>query len=113
MRLRLVVDVCPDRAAADGRPPVRRIDMDFVHPGEVDHDSVLAGREAWEAVPTAADRDREIVAAREADRRDHVGGAGAADDDGGMGVVYAVPDESGLCVVGGGRRDHVAVDGFA
>jgi hypothetical protein len=113
VRLRLVVDVRPDRAAADGRPPVRRVDADFVHPGEVDHDSVVAGREAGDAVPTAADGDREVVAACEADRCNHVCGTGAGDDDSWPGVVYAVPDAPGLWIVEVGRRDHVAADCFA
>src|ERR1035438_315295 len=76
---------------------------------EVDHDPVVTGREAGDAVPAAADGDREIVASREADRRDHVRSAGAAHDQRWSSpVVLAVPDPSGLLVAGVRGRDDLA-----
>ena len=80
VRLRLVVDVGPDGAAADGRAARLGVDAHAVHRPEVDHDAVVARREAGDAVAAAAHGDRQVVAAREADRGDHVGRAGAADD---------------------------------
>ena len=90
--LRLVVDVGPDRTAADGRTAGDRVDADIVHLREVDHDSVVDRREAGDAVAPAADCDRQVVAACEADGHDDVGGAGAAHDDCRAALVCTVPD---------------------
>ena len=87
--LGLVVDVGPDRAAADRRAAGGRVDANAAHRREVDHDPVVARREARDAVAAAAYGDREVVAARETDRRDHVGGAGAADDERGRRPSWA------------------------
>ena len=106
VRLRLVVDVGPDGAAANGRPARDRIDANLGHRREVDHDPVVAGGEAGDAVAAAAHGDRQAVAAREADRRDHVRGAAAADDDRRPAIiVLAVPDLArlGVAVVAGVR----------
>src|SRR5437763_4883327 len=53
--LRLVIDVGPDRAAADAGPHRRGIDVDATHRREVDHDAVVDGREAGDAVAATAD----------------------------------------------------------
>src|SRR6185312_17465364 len=67
--------------------------------GEVDDHHVVAGREAGDAVAAAAHGDLEVVAACEADRRDHVGGACTAHDDSGSPVVVGtVPDSCCLLV---------------
>src|SRR5207248_9043868 len=86
------------------------VDANARHRREVDDDAVVNGREAGDAVAAAADGDREIVAAREADGRDHVRGARAADDEGRrVAVVRAVPDPAGLGVaVVAGREDLTA-----
>ena len=100
VRLRLVVDVGPHRAAADvarAARPDRRARSRIAR--EVDHDPVVAGREARDAVAAAAHGDREVVAAREPDRRDHVGRAAAADDQRRPPlVVHPVPDPARLGV---------------
>ena len=99
VRLGLVVDVGPDRTAADGRPARIGIDAHAVHRREVDHDPVVAGREPGDAVAAAAHGDREVVAAREADRGDHVRRAGATDDERRPpAVVGAVPHQARLGV---------------
>ena len=111
--LRLVVDVGPHRTAADGRAAGDRVDADLVHLREVDHDSVVDRREAGDAVAAAADCDRQVVAAREADGRDHVGDAGAAHDECGTALVCSVPDPRGLLIAGVARRHDLAVDRLA
>ncbi len=112
--LRLVVDVGPHRAAADGCPSGGGVDADAVHRGEVDDDPVVAGREARDAVAAAADGDGQVVAACEADGCDHVGCAGAADDQRRpVAVVRAVPDPAGLRVAGVGRGDDLSPNGLA
>ena len=89
------------------------IDADAVHRREVDHDAVVAGREAGDAVAPSAHGDREVVAAREADRGDHVGRAGAPDDERGPpAVVGAVPDPARLVVALGARGEDLSADGL-
>src|SRR5947209_15253898 len=99
MRLGLVVDVGPHRASADRRPTSGRIDADVAHRREVDHDPVIDGREPGQAVTAAADRDPQIVAAREPDRRDDIGGAATPNYEGRRAAVMrAIPDPGRLRV---------------
>jgi hypothetical protein len=75
------------------------VDTHAAHLPEVDHDSAVAGGKAGDAVPAAANRDRQVVAARKADRRDHVGRACAAYDQRRPPVIVrAVPDLARICV---------------
>ena len=98
VRLGLVVDVAPDRAAADVRAPLGGVDQDAAHPGQVDHDPVVAGREAGDAVAAAPHRNRQVVAAREPDGGGHVRCARRLDDERGPFVVEAVPHRACLVV---------------
>src|SRR6202012_4999093 len=68
VRLRLVVDFGPYRAAADICPPGGGVDADVVHRAEIDHDPPVDGREAGDAVAAAADRDRQLVGPPESAR---------------------------------------------
>ncbi len=114
VRLGLVVDVGPDGAAADGRLSHGRVHAHAVHGREVDHHAVVAGREARDAVAAAADGDRQVVAPCKADGCDHVGRAGAADDERRpVAVVGAVPDATGFLVARVGRGDHLPLNRFA
>ncbi len=114
VRLRLVVDVRPDRAAADVGDARVRVDPDVPHRREVDDEAVVGRREPGDAVRAAAHRERQVVAAREADRRDHVGGARTAHDQRRAAFVeHAVPDVAGLLVAGVAGGDHLALHGLA
>ena len=101
-RLRLVIEVRP-RAAALARLAVRRAGSTrtAVMAGQVDDHAAVAGGEAGQRVPAAADGDEQVLAAREVDRAHDVGDAGAADDQRRPPVVGAVPDRARLVV---GRR---------
>src|SRR6266508_886797 len=112
VRLRLVVDVGPDRAAADGRPASGGIHPNAVQLREIDHDPAVRGREAGDAVAAAAHRDRQVVAAREPYRADHVGRALAADDERRpAAVVRTVPDPPRLRVTIVFRRHDLSLHG--
>ena len=114
VRLSFVVDVGPGRSGADGGAAGARIQANLVQPREIDHDPAVAGREARNAVTAAADGDGQVVAAREADGRDHVGRTGAADDKRGSAmVVVAVPDAAGLGVALVVGRDDLAAHGLS
>jgi hypothetical protein len=112
--LRLVVDVTPDGAGADVGDACSRVDADVPHRAEVDHHSAVGRREAGDTVTAASYRDREVVGASEAERRDHVGRACGARDHGRLlAVVSAVPRAFclGVPVVAG--QQHLAAQSFA
>ena len=111
--LRLVIDVGPDGSRADRRPVGDGIDAHAAHLRDVDHDAAVAGREAGDAVAAAAHGDRQVVAAGEADRGDHVGWAGAPHDEcGPAAVVGTVPDPARLLVAVLAGGEDLAADGF-
>ena len=56
-RLRLVVEVAEEGAAAHACRAVLRIDAHVAHAREVDHDAVVTRRQARDAVPAAPHRD--------------------------------------------------------
>jgi hypothetical protein len=70
-------------------------------------------RGAGHVVGTAADGDRKALAAREADRRDHVAGARPARDQHRRAVDHAVPDAAGGLVGVVARDDELALEGIA
>ena len=74
-RLRLAVELAEERAAVHPRRALGGVDARAVHPRQVDDDPVVAGGEAGDAVTAAADGDRKLLLAREADRGDDIVGA--------------------------------------
>ena len=107
-RLRLVVEVRPRAAALGAGGATRRVDAHGGHRGQVDDDAAVAGGEAGQRVPAAADGDEQVLAAREVHRAHHVGDAGAADDQRRPPVVGAVPDRARLVVALVGGPDELA-----
>ena len=66
-RLRLIVELCEERTAGGSRGAGAWIDVHASHAGEVDHDPVVAGGEAGDAVAAAPDGDEQILLAGEAE----------------------------------------------
>lgn len=97
--LRLAIDIAPGRATSDAHRARARIDANAAHRGQVDHQAAIADGAPGDVVPPAAHRDRQVMVAREIDRCDDVGSAGAAGDHAGMPVDHAVPDAAGRVVV--------------
>src|SRR5205823_2357716 len=90
------------------------IDAHRVHRTEVDHDAVVDGGEPGDAVTAAAYGDRQVVAAGESDRCDHVRGIGAAHHEGGRASVeVAVPGSPSLGVAAVVRRDDLSLNCLA
>ncbi len=89
------VDLGQGRASSDGDRASGRVDRDRRQRREVDHDAVVDRAEAGGAVAAAADRERDVVGAGEADPGRHVVGAGCAEDDAGRAVDHAVVDRAG------------------
>ena len=100
VRLRGVVELGEQRAAAHAGGAPLGIDVGAAHPREVDHDAVVAGREAGDAVAAAPDGDDELLLTGEAEGRDDVVGARRPHDQRGPTVDHAVPDRARLVVAG-------------
>ena len=96
--LRGRVQLGEQRAPADAGGLRLRVDLDAAHPGEVDHDPVVAGGEPGDAVPAAADRDRKILFAAEAEGGDDIVHAARTDDHRRSTVDHPVPDAARLVV---------------
>src|ERR1700682_551026 len=86
------------------------IDGDPVHARHVDHDAVVAGREAGDAVASSAHRDEQVLFASEADGGDDVFDACRTGDEGWAAVGHPIPDDAGLVVGGVGRADELAFE---
>ena len=99
VRLRRVVELGEQRAAAHAGGPPLRIDRGATHPREVDHDAVVAGREAGDAVAAAPNGDDELLLTGETERRDDVVGARRPHDHRRPTVDHAVPDRARRVVV--------------
>jgi hypothetical protein len=87
------------RASGDPCPPPRGVDGYVPHAREIDDQAAVDERMASNVVPAAANRDVEIVIAREADGVRDVVGAGAAYDQRRPSIDHGVPDRARRIVV--------------
>jgi len=94
VRLRCVVELGEERPAAHAGSPPLGVDLRAAHPRKIDHDPVVARREARDAVATAPDRDDELLLPGETERRDDVFGARRPHDQRRPPVDHAVPDRT-------------------
>ena len=108
VRLRLVIDVAPQRTTLHPGPAVGGIDSHAPHRREVDDDPVVANGGAGHVVASTPYGDLQIVVAGETYGRDHVGGPDASGDQARAPVDGAVPDCTGAVVVGVLGADHPA-----
>jgi hypothetical protein len=106
--LQVVVQLAPGGAALDPRRARHRIDPDRFHGGEIYHHAAVADRAAGDVVAGAADGDEEVVRAGEIHRTDHIGDAGAADDEIRAPVDHRVEDLAGRVVSGVAGADQRA-----
>jgi hypothetical protein len=112
-RLGLPVQLPQERPAVHLRRPALGIDTDAPHQGEIDHDPVVAGREAADAMASRADRDRDVLVTSEADRSDHVVHTVASGDDRRAPVDHRIPHEPGGVVAGAARKHDLPQEGVA
>ena len=80
VRLRRCVECAPGGAAAGARDSRVPVDLDRVESGQLDDQTAVADGVARDVVTAAADRNRQPVLGRHAERGDDVGGAPAARD---------------------------------
>jgi hypothetical protein len=100
VRLRLVVNIAPQRTTLHPGAAVGGIDPHAPHRREVDNDAVVANSSARDVMASAPYGDLQIVVAGEPDGSDHVGGADASGDQARTPVNGTVPDCTGDVVVG-------------
>ena len=103
-RLALAVEVGVQATTLNVNGRQRRIDTRPGHGRQIDDDAVIAHGVSRHGVPTAADRDQQVVGSGVAHRSGDVGGARAARDEARTTIDGAVPDASCLviAIVGGG-----------
>ncbi|MNM78458.1 hypothetical protein D3C81_903610 [compost metagenome] len=112
-RLRLVVEIGQQGAAADPGHFFLGIDLDTAVRGEVDDQPVRADRTACDIVSAAAHGQHQPAVSREVDGLDHVGGARTLHDDGGPLVHSGVPDGAGRVIARVGGQQDLAAHGLA
>jgi hypothetical protein len=100
MRLRLAVDVAPERSTLHPGPAPGGIDAHGPHRRKVDDDPVVANGGARNVVASAPYRDLQVVVAGETHRRDYVGRPDASGDQARAPVDGTVPDCTRPVVVG-------------
>ena len=108
VRLRLAVDVAPERARLGAGDPRARVDPDGAHPREVEDDAAVDGRVAGGGVPAAADGELDARLAGVVHDRDDVDRALDPRDRRGAAVEHPVPDAPRLVVAGVAGRDQLA-----
>ena len=108
----LLVHRPPERTSTDISDLLRRVDLRVVHiPVQIDHQPALRRRGAWHIVPTALDRNLEVVRARVLHReRDVLRVLHERDD---LGAAFRVhgPSRDRSLIVGALGRDEVALEG--
>jgi hypothetical protein len=108
--LRLVVDVAPQSPTLHPGRATGGVDPHGPHRREVDDDPVVAHRGAGHVVAPAPYGDLQVVVAREAHRRDHIGHPRAAGDAGRTAVNRAIPDPAASVVAGARREQQLAAE---
>ena len=108
--LRRAVEFGPYDPGFGGGHPADGVDLDALHRRQVHHQAVVAHRQAGDAVAPAPHGDREPMVASETDGRDHVIGAGAADDHCGAAVDRPVPHLPDVVVAGRLGGEHGSGD---
>ena len=111
--LRLPVELAEPHPRLGPHRPVGQVDPHALHQRQVDHQPVVAHRQAREAVAAAPDRHGEPDPAGEADGVDDVRHAGAAGDQRRVPVDRPVPHPPVLFVAGIARTDQLAAEGRA
>ena len=102
------IEIAEQDARLDADASGPRVHVDALHAREVDDQPAVAERAAADVVSASADRDEEVVVAREVDRRDDVRQSGTARDQPRALVDAGVPDPARDIVIGVGGPDDRA-----
>ena len=105
-RMRGMIDIAPNASAADGDGASRGIDARVFDRREIDHQTVIANSQTACVVSAAADRDKQIVFAREIYAADDVCDIRAARDQPRLFVDHRVVDLAGFIVICVTRLDE-------
>src|SRR6266496_3656685 len=84
-----------------------RIDLDVLHPREVDDERAVPDREPNHTMAATTDSDRQTNAAGEVDGGEDIIGVGAVHDQGGIPLNSAVPDAARSLITGITGPDHL------
>ena len=97
-------------ARLDVSPAGRRVNPNFFHGGEVNHQAAVAHGMTGDIVAAAANGYDELIFAGILHGAHHVGFGAAAHDDCGLAVNHAVPDRAGFVVCGIARQNDGSVE---
>src|SRR5262249_53929460 len=103
--MRGMIEIGGRAAGIDPDGARRRVDPNAAHLREINDQAIVAAAEPGTVVASTADREKELVLAREVDRGNDVGGAGTSRDHPGPLVDHAVVQRTGIVVVLAGRPD--------
>jgi hypothetical protein len=107
-RLRLAIELAPEKACLCTRESPGGIDPSSFHGGEIDHQSTVTDGGASNAVTAASHRNEKIVLARKPDCSLDVGGACAACNERRVPIDRTVPDSAGGVVRRVARTDQLS-----
>jgi hypothetical protein len=103
-----VIDIAPQRPAADENGFLLRIHAHVTHRRQVDHQAVIAHTQAHCVVAAAAYREKQLLLAREVDGGLHICHVNAPRDETGSPVDHPVVDLSRVVVLRIARGDELA-----
>ena len=107
-RLRLAIEVAPRDPCLRAHRSLCGIDADASERREVDDQAAVTGTEPRDVVAAAANRQEQIVVAREPQRLQDVRNARALHDNRGPLIDEPVPDAARLLVLAGALDEHAA-----
>lgn len=105
-RVRRVVHVAPQRAAARPHRPPLRVHADVPHRRQINHQTVVAHPESGRVVPASTDGHAQLVVAAEIHRGDDIGHVHTASDQTRSTVDHGVVDFASLVVARIARFDE-------
>ena len=108
--LGLVVELPPKQTSLRSRNTGAGIDPHSLHRREIDDDTVIAHGSAGDVVTASSHRNHELAFAREPDRGDDVGDAGAARDESRAAIDRSIPDAPRGVVWGIARAYQLAAE---
>ena len=108
MQLGRTVEFAPGRAALSAHCAMLRIDVDALHPRQVDHQATIPRRVSRDVVTATAHRDLDPSTARKVNRIDDIGGSKAAGDQPRPFVDQSIVDPSRVLVPGISRKQQPA-----
>jgi hypothetical protein len=109
-QLGFAVQLAHEHATVDPSGASRWVDVHSLQTGEIDQDATVDGAVAGDAVPAAANRERQALLSGVVDRVDDVGGPHGSHDERRPLVDRPVPHRPGVVIAQIPRSDHLTLE---